>query len=43
VYVHNWMNSIQAGFLIFSWWDGVKIVGAAAIAHTYFQRMKIKE
>jgi biotin transport system substrate-specific component len=41
VYLHNWMNSFQAGFLIFSWWDGVKIVGAATIAHAYFHRLKI--
>jgi biotin transport system substrate-specific component len=41
VYLHNWMNSFQAGFLIFSWWDGVKIVGAATIAYSYFQKLKI--
>jgi biotin transport system substrate-specific component len=40
LYLHNWMNSFQAGFLIFSWWDGVKIVGAATIAYSYFQRLK---
>jgi biotin transport system substrate-specific component len=40
VYLHNWINSFQAGFLIFSWWDGVKIVGAATIAYSYFQRFK---
>jgi len=40
VYLHNWMTSFQAGFLIFSWWDAVKIVGAAAIAYSYFQRLK---
>jgi biotin transport system substrate-specific component len=43
LYFHNWMNSFQAGFLIFSWWDGVKIIGAATIAYTYFQRMKNHE
>ena len=43
LYFHNWVNSLQAGFLIFSWWDGVKIIGAAAIAYTYFQRMKYQE
>jgi biotin transporter BioY len=37
------MNSFQAGFLIFSWWDAVKIIGAATIAYTYFQRMKNHE
>jgi biotin transport system substrate-specific component len=40
LYFHNWVNSFQAGFLIFSWWDGVKIIGAATIAYTYFQRIK---
>jgi biotin transport system substrate-specific component len=39
VYVHNWVNSIQAGFLIFSWWDAVKIIGAATIAHHYFRKV----
>ena len=42
VYLHNWMNSFQAGFLIFSWWDGVKIVGAATIAYSYFKRLKTR-
>ena len=41
LYFHNWMNSFQAGFLIFSWWDGVKIIGAATIAFTYVQQFKI--
>jgi len=41
LYFHNWINSFQAGFLIFSWWDGLKIVGAATIAYSYFQRMKV--
>ena len=40
VYVHNWVNSIQAGFLIFSWWDVVKIIGAATIAQYYFRKVK---
>jgi biotin transport system substrate-specific component len=40
LYLHNWKNSFQVGFLIFSWWDGVKIVGAATIAYSYFQRLK---
>ena len=41
LYFHNWINSFQAGFMIFSWWDGLKIVGAATIAYSYFQRMKV--
>jgi biotin transport system substrate-specific component len=39
VYFHNWMQSFQAGFLLFSWWDAVKIIGAATIAHHYFRRV----
>lgn len=42
VYFHNWISSFQAGFLIFSWWDGVKIIGAATIAYSYFHRLKIR-
>ncbi|RPI06775.1 MAG: biotin transporter BioY [Ignavibacteriae bacterium] len=41
VYMHHWAHSIQAGFLLFSWWDGLKIVAAAAIAYSYFHRMKM--
>jgi biotin transport system substrate-specific component len=41
LYLHNWINSFQAGFLIFSWWDGVKIVAAATITYSYFKRLKI--
>ncbi len=26
---------------IFSWWDGVKIIAAATITYSYFQRMKM--
>ena len=40
VYFHNWMNSIQAGFLIFSWWDVLKIVSASTIAHHYYRKIK---
>lgn len=32
VYFHNWSESIASGFLIFSWWDGAKLIAAAAIA-----------
>ncbi len=39
IYLHNWINSLQMGFLVFSWWDAVKIVGAAKIAHYYFQKI----
>jgi biotin transport system substrate-specific component len=38
-FFQNWYSSFQAGFLIFSWWDAVKIIGAAAIANHYFQKV----
>ena len=41
LYLHNWKYSFQAGFLIFSWWDGVKIVAAATITYSYFKRLMI--
>jgi biotin transporter BioY len=31
VYFHNWSDSIAQGLLIFSWWDGLKIVAAVGI------------
>jgi biotin transport system substrate-specific component len=31
VYFHNWEAALQAGFLIFSWWDVLKLSAAAAI------------
>ena len=31
VYFHNWTSSFQSGFLIFSWWDTLKLVAATAI------------
>jgi len=31
VYFHNWNTSFGAGFLIFSWWDVLKLAAAAAI------------
>ncbi|MBN1397247.1 MAG: biotin transporter BioY [Bacteroidetes bacterium] len=38
LFVHNWVLAVQAGFLIFSWWDALKILSAAAIAYQYFRR-----
>jgi len=38
VYFHNWSESIAGGFLIFSWWDGVKLIAAAAIANQMNKR-----
>lgn len=31
VYYHNWITSFLSGFLIFSWWDVLKLTAAAAI------------
>jgi biotin transport system substrate-specific component len=31
VYFHNWASSFQSGFLIFSWWDFLKLAAAIAI------------
>lgn len=31
VYFHNWTSSFGSGFLIFSWWDVLKLAAAAAI------------
>jgi len=39
VYTHHWLEAFRAGFLIFSWWDAVKIIGAATIAHHYFRKV----
>jgi biotin transport system substrate-specific component len=41
VYTHQWTHAFQAGFLIFSWWDAIKIISAAAIAHHYFRRITL--
>lgn len=38
VYFHNWQSSIQSGFLIFSWWDILKLASAAVIC-TELRRM----
>jgi len=32
VYFHNWADSTAQGLLVFSWWDGIKIITAAGIA-----------
>jgi biotin transporter BioY len=31
VYFDDWNSAFNAGFLIFSWWDVLKLVAAAAI------------
>ena len=33
VYFHNWSAAFNAGFLIFSWWDLLKLASAVAIYH----------
>jgi len=38
-YIHNWITAIQAGFLIFSWWDALKIIAAATIVYNYFRKV----
>ena len=35
VYTHNFPDAFVSGFLIFSWWDVLKLIAAAAIAHTF--------
>ena len=35
VYFHNWSDAFFNGFLIFSWWDVVKLAGAAMIYHQF--------
>jgi biotin transport system substrate-specific component len=42
LFINNWTLAVQAGFLIFSWWDALKILGAAAIAYQYFRRAGIR-
>lgn len=37
VYFHNWKAAFQSGFLIFSWWDLLKL-GAAAMICREFRR-----
>ncbi len=32
LYYHNWPAALTNGFLIFSWWDALKIVAGASIA-----------
>jgi biotin transport system substrate-specific component len=32
-YTHSWSSAFSGGFLIFSWWDVVKIIAAASILY----------
>lgn len=35
VYTRDWAEAFGSGFLIFSWWDVVKLLGAASIARAF--------
>ena len=38
LYIHHWSEAIVNGFLIFSWWDGIKLFAAATIYHEISRR-----
>ena len=38
VYFHNWSASFASGFLIFSWWDFLKLIAAVGIYHQFVRR-----
>ena len=38
VYFHDWAEAFGAGFLIFSWWDGIKLCAAAMTYHEVAKR-----
>lgn len=38
MYFQDWSQAIKGGFLIFSWWDGVKLFAAASIYHQFSKR-----
>jgi biotin transport system substrate-specific component len=38
--VPDWPSAIASGFMIFSWWDVVKLAGAASIARALLSRGK---
>jgi len=40
VYLHNTSESIVSGFLIFSWWDLLKLTAAAAIYNEFARRYR---
>ena len=40
VYYHDWKLALTNGFLIFSWWDVVKIVAATGIYLQFAKRRK---
>ncbi len=38
VYFHDWASAFKAGFLIFSWWDLLKLLAATSIYHEVAKR-----
>ena len=38
VYYHNWSDAFTHGFLIFSWWDVMKLTAAVAIYHQFTRK-----
>ena len=38
VYFHDWISAFNAGFLIFSWWDLLKLFAATSIYHEIAKR-----
>lgn len=40
VSIHNIQQAFASGFLIFSWWDVLKVTAAAAIYHEFSKRYK---
>jgi len=40
VVFQNFVDAFKAGFLIFSWWDALKLFAAASIFHQFSRRMK---
>jgi biotin transport system substrate-specific component len=39
LYLRDWGQSIGSGFLIFTWWDGLKLLAAASIYHQFARRV----
>ncbi len=40
VYFKDWSAAFKAGFLIFSWWDALKLFAAATIYHQVVQKIR---
>jgi len=41
VQLRNWGEAFRMGFLIFSWWDFMKLIAAATIYHRFSRRYKL--